>query len=67
MKTGIITRADIYDEALLKKSFKTYGQILKLLCIINIITFKLFEDRLLYQAEIARDLMMKAIDESFKK
>ena len=67
MKTGIIKRSDIYDESLFNKSFKVYVQTLKILLILNIITFKIFEDRLLHQAEIARDLMMKAIDESIKK
>jgi len=57
--------ADIYDEALFKKTISIYKKTIKLLCFLNIITFKLFEDRLLHQAEIAGDLYLKAIEENF--
>lgn len=64
MPKDIITTANVYDEKLFKKTMKLYVQTIKMLNFINKITFRIFENRLLYQSELAGKLAMKSIEEN---
>ena len=63
----IIKQSDIFDIEMYNKTFYLYINLIKLLCFLNFITFKIFEDRLLSQAEKANDLMIKQIELCIKK
>jgi hypothetical protein len=61
-----IKRSDVFDEKLFNKVTKKYSQIMKMLIVLNAITFGIFEERFNYQAYLATQLMNEMIEESLK-